>query len=201
MRRIGQFYHYWLHEAPLMTKALTAATLSGLGDRIAQRIEAKTAPATDDQEPNDGLVSPSTARTLRMMVWGGLFTAPIMHTWFHVIERAIPGTGKAVVAKKVIADMVIMAPAMALGFFTVTKSMEGERLSDAFDIAKAKLQPTLTMNYKVWPLANVLVFTLVPFQYRTPFVNCVSLGWSTFLSGMASTKNNKTQEVEAAIVA
>eukprot|EP00644_Phytophthora_capsici_P007222 jgi/Phyca11/112647/e_gw1.22.449.1 len=117
-----------------------------------------------------------------------------MHTWFHLIERAIPGTGKLVVAKKVTADMIIMAPAMALGFFTVTKSMEGERLSDAFDIAKAKLEPTLTMNYKVWPLANVLVFTVVPFQYRTPFVNCVSLGWSTFLSGMAS-KVSKDHEV------
>ncbi|KAG1691443.1 hypothetical protein DVH05_026933 [Phytophthora capsici] len=194
MRRIGQFYHYWLHQAPLLTKALTAATLSGLGDRIAQRIEATTAPARDEQEPHDGLVSSSTARTLRMMIWGGLFTAPIMHTWFHLIERAIPGTGKLVVAKKVTADMIIMAPAMALGFFTVTKSMEGERLSDAFDIAKAKLEPTLTMNYKVWPLANVLVFTVVPFQYRTPFVNCVSLGWSTFLSGMAS-KVSKDHEV------
>ncbi|KAH7476295.1 Protein sym1 [Phytophthora ramorum] len=189
MRRIGQLYHYWLHEAPLLTKALTAATLSCAGDRIAQRIEASNAPATDSEpEANDGLTRSSIARTLRMMVWGGLFTAPIMHTWFHLIERAIPGTGKVAVAKKVAADMVIMAPAMALGFFTVTKSMEGERLSDAFAVAKDKLQPTLSMNYKIWPLANLMVFALVPFQYRTPFVNCVSLGWSTFLSGMASKK-------------
>ncbi|ETM55912.1 hypothetical protein L914_00906 [Phytophthora nicotianae] len=206
MRRIGQLYHYWLHEVPLVTKALTAATLSGVGDRIAQRIEASNAPATDvDQETsragNDELVSQSTARTLRMMVWGGLFTAPIMHTWFHLIERAIPGTGKVAVAKKVAADMVIVAPAMALGFFTVTKSMEGERLSDAFEIAKTKLYPTMTMNYKVWPVANLMVFTLIPFQYRTPFVNCVSLGWSTYLSGMASKKITEDQEVGNAVTA
>ncbi|KAI9993867.1 hypothetical protein PInf_016388 [Phytophthora infestans] len=161
MRRIGEFYHYWLHEAPLLTKALTAATLSGAGDRIAQRIEASSAPVTDvDQGTshvnNDRFVSQSTARTLRMMVWGGLFTAPIMHTWFHLIERAIPGKGKVAVAKKVAADMVIVAPAMALGFFTVTKSMEGERLSDAFEIAKTKLYPTMAMNYKVWPVANLI---------------------------------------------
>ncbi|OWZ19628.1 hypothetical protein PHMEG_0006100 [Phytophthora megakarya] len=196
MRRIGQFYHYWLHEAPLLTKVLTAATLSGVGDRIAQRIEANS--DNVNQEPNvdkEGLISPSTARTLRMMVWGGMFTAPIMHTWFHLIDRAIPGTGKVIVAKKVVADMVIVAPLMALSFFTVTKKLEGERLSDAFEIAKTKFQPTLLMNYKVWPVANLIMFTLVPFHYRTPFVNCVSLGWSTFLSGMANKKISDTQEV------
>jgi protein Mpv17 len=206
MRRLGQLYHYWLHEAPLLTKVLTAATLSGAGDRLAQRIEAGNPSAAGSEQDarrndNDGLVSTSTARTLRMMVWGGLFTAPIMHTWFHLIERAIPGTGKVVVAKKVLADMVIMAPAMALGFFTVTKSMEGERLSDAFDVAKAKLRPTMEMNYKVWPLANLMVFTLVPFQYRTPFVNCVSLGWSTFLSMMNSNKLKSVEEAEDIVVA
>ncbi|RLN55900.1 hypothetical protein BBJ29_005275 [Phytophthora kernoviae] len=118
-----------------------------------------------------------------MVVWGGLFTAPIMHTWFHLIERAIPGTGKLVVAKKVVVDMVIMAPAMALGFFTVTKSLEGTSVNDAFEVAKAKLQPTLSMNYR----------------YRTPFVNCVSLGWSTFLSGMANNKANDDQKGEVLV--
>ncbi|EEY61368.1 uncharacterized protein PITG_01661 [Phytophthora infestans T30-4] len=122
-----------------------------------------------------------------------------MHTWFHLIERAIPGKGKVAVAKKVAADMVIVAPAMALGFFTVTKSMEGERLSDAFEIAKTKLYPTMAMNYKVWPVANLMVFTLIPFQYRTPFVNCVSLGWSTFLSRMASNRIKEDHEMEIAV--
>ncbi|KAG7399202.1 hypothetical protein PHYBOEH_009368 [Phytophthora boehmeriae] len=200
MRRLGQLYHYWLHEAPLLTKALTAATLSGIGDRIAQRIEATNTERNNDSKPDDNsLVSASTARTLRMVVWGGLFTAPIMHTWFHLIERALPGTGKLVVAKKVVADMVIVAPSMALGFFTVTKSLEGASVSDAFDFAKAKLQPTLSMSYRIWPLANVLVFTVVPFQYRTPFVNCVTLGWSTFLSGMANKKVNTAQERESLV--
>ncbi|CAH0483081.1 unnamed protein product [Peronospora belbahrii] len=199
MRRFGQFYHYWLHKAPLTTKVLTAATLSGVGDRIAQRIEAIEASTTTDLawEPIDKeeSVSPSTARTLRMVVWGGLFTAPIMHTWFHIIDKAIPGSGKLVVAKKVVADMVIMAPIMTLGFYIVIKTMEGKQLSDAVELATAKLQPTLAMNYKVWPAANVMVFTLVPFHYRTPFVNFVSLGWSTYLSIMANKTSKKMQNV------
>ncbi|KAJ8558588.1 hypothetical protein ON010_g8862 [Phytophthora cinnamomi] len=190
MRRVGQLYHYWLHEAPLLTKVLTAATLSGLGDRIAQRLEASSSLAVDPErhtnETDSALVSASTARTLRMMAWGGLFTAPIMHTWFHLIEHAIPGTGKLVVAKKVAADMMIIAPGTSLAFFTVTKCMEGEPVHESFQTAKAKLPPTLLADYMLWPAANAVIFGLVPLHYRTPLTHCVSLVWSTFLSGMAS---------------
>ncbi|GMF19084.1 unnamed protein product [Phytophthora lilii] len=193
VRRLGQFYHYWLHEAPLLTKAATAATLFGAGDRIAQRLEAGNAPESEDDfetngrgEDHGGLVSASTARTLRMMMWGGLFAAPIMHTWFHVVDRAIPGTGRVVNAKKVVADMMVIAPGTSLAFYTVTKSMEGEPVSDAFEVAKLKLPPTLLADYMLWPAANMIIFGLVPLHYRTPLTHCVSLVWSTFLSGMAS---------------
>ncbi|KAG1691440.1 hypothetical protein DVH05_026930 [Phytophthora capsici] len=183
VRRVGQFYHYWLHEAPLVTKSLTGATLFGVGDRIAQRIEGENEVQDED---HNGLVSASTARTLRMIMWGGLFAAPIMHTWFHVVDRAIPGTGRLVIAKKVVADMMVVAPGTSLAFFTVTKSMEGEPMSDAFEVAKMKLPPTLLADYMLWPAANIIIFGFVPFHYRTPLTHCVSLVWSTFLSGMAS---------------
>ncbi|KAL4159577.1 hypothetical protein PRNP1_000154 [Phytophthora ramorum] len=187
LRRLGQTYHYWLHEAPLLTKALTAATLFGAGDRIAQRIETRGALVDFSRdEDHDGLVDPNTARTLRMMVWGGLFAAPIMHTWFHVIERVILGTGKLVVAKKVAADMMVIAPGTSLAFFTATKCMEGEPLRESFEVAKVKLPPTLLADYMLWPAANAIIFGLVPLHYRTPLTHCVSLVWSTFLSGMAS---------------
>jgi hypothetical protein len=190
VRRLGHLYHYWLHEAPLVTKALTAATLFGAGDRIAQRIEAGAAPEREDDRNQDdesgGFVSASTARTLRMMVWGGLFAAPIMHTWFHVVDRVIPGTGRLVIAKKVAADMMVIAPGTSLAFFTFTKSLEGEPVGDAFEVAKLKLPPTLLADYMLWPAANFVIFGLVPFHYRTPLTHCVSLVWSTFLSGMAS---------------
>ncbi|KAL3668402.1 hypothetical protein V7S43_006490 [Phytophthora oleae] len=195
MRRIGELYHFWLHEAPLLTKVVTAATLFSTGDRIAQRLESKTKTSvfgelSSEHAPyhSDGheLVSDSTARTLRMMVWGGLFAAPIMHTWFHVIERVLPGAGKLVVAKKVAADMMIIAPGTSLAFFTVTKCMEGEPLHESFEVAKAKLPPTLLADYMLWPAANAVIFGLVPLHYRTPLTHCVSLVWSTFLSEMAS---------------
>ncbi|CEG47803.1 hypothetical protein L915_00913 [Plasmopara halstedii] len=195
MRRVGALYHYWLHKSPLLTKVVTATTLFGTGDQIAQMLENETEESMFDELTSEHvphrmdntpkLVSDSTARTLRMMLWGGCFAAPIMHTWFHVIEHMIPGTGKLVVAKKVVADMIIIAPATSLAFFTITKCMEGEPFNDSFQIAKAKLPPTLLADYMLWPAANAIIFGLVPLHYRTPLTHCVSLVWSTFLSKMA----------------
>ncbi|KAI9993865.1 hypothetical protein PInf_016386 [Phytophthora infestans] len=109
-----------------------------------------------------------------------------MHTWFHVVDRVILGTGKLVIAKKVVADMLVIAPGTSLAFFTVTKSMEGKSVSEAFEVAKLKLPPTLLADYMLWPAANFFIFGLLPLHYRTPLTHCVSLVWSTFLSGVAS---------------
>ncbi|KAI9905180.1 hypothetical protein PsorP6_013798 [Peronosclerospora sorghi] len=37
-------------------------------------------------------------RTLRMIVCGGLLTAPIMHTWIHVIDRMVVADDRMIIA-------------------------------------------------------------------------------------------------------
>lgn len=198
VRRLGLLYDRWLHQAPLLTKALTSAALFGLGDRIAQRVEAHAKsdegspadqhPATDRDATDGALVSASTARTLRMMVWGGCFLAPTLHKWFAFVDRVIPGVGATVVAKKIALDMFFFAPQISLAFFVTTKCMEGRPASEAVDVGLERLPATLQANYSVWPFANIVAFSVVPIHYRILFNNCVGLYWSSFLSRMASSR-------------
>ncbi|KAE8896672.1 hypothetical protein PF005_g23585 [Phytophthora fragariae] len=193
MRSFRLLYDEWLHRQPLLTKMVTSSVLFGLGDRLAQRVEkiGKTDEeleemAKDNVVEEGHLMSESAAKTVRMMVWGGMIMTPMMHTWYNLMERVFVGTGKLVAAKKVVADMVFVAPQMPIWFYTSTGLMAGRTLQDAFDDSIEKQPMTLMANYMLWPAANSITYGVMPLEYRLLFANCVHLGWASFLSYMAS---------------
>ncbi|KAG3110159.1 hypothetical protein PI124_g11314 [Phytophthora idaei] len=171
---------------------VTSSVLCGLGDRIAQRVEkiGKTDEeleemAKDNIVDEGHLISESAAKTVRMMVWGGMIMTPMMHTWYNLMEKVFVGSGKLVAAKKVVADMVFVAPQMPIWFYTSTGLMAGRTLHDAFNDSIEKLSMTLVANYMLWPAANSITYGAMPLEYRLLFANCVHLGWASFLSYMA----------------
>ncbi|KAE9036266.1 hypothetical protein PR003_g7355 [Phytophthora rubi] len=193
MRSFRYVYDEWLHRRPLLTKMATSSVLFGLGDRLSQRVEkiGKTeeelAELEQDNNIEEGhLVSESTAKTVRMMVWGGLFLSPMMHNWYNLMERVFVGTGKRVVVKKVVADMVFLAPQTPIWFFTITGVMAGKPFQQALDDSVEKQPMMLVANYMLWPAANTVTYGVMPLQYRLLFANFVNVGWASVLSYMAT---------------
>ncbi|KAE8896680.1 hypothetical protein PF005_g23587 [Phytophthora fragariae] len=191
MRRLGLLYDGWLRRAPVLTKSVTSAVLFGLGDRIAQRVEKSRAPKDqtshrEETEDDGALLSASTARTMRMMIWGSVLFAPIAHTWVNFVERTVGSHGKVVVVKKMLLDMFVLAPGINTLFFTTKQMMEGKTLSDGLEFAADRLPQTLKANYTIWPIANIVNYGYVPLQYRILFINCVNLVWTTVLSTISS---------------
>lgn len=111
---------------------------------------------------------------------------PVGHAWYNFLERAVRGKGAASIVKKIAADQLIFSPPLSLAFFTYAGCSEGKPLRDTMETALAKLPPTLAVNWTVWPLVHVGTFGFVPLQYRILFINVVNIGWSAFLSRMAS---------------
>ncbi|KAG6598128.1 SYM1 protein [Phytophthora cinnamomi] len=197
MRGFRVAYDRWLRDSPLLTKGVTSAVLFGIGDRVAQRIERSESagdngdPNSDDPDDRHGL-----HRTARMMLWGGVLFAPVGHAWYNFLERAVRGKGAAAVAKKIAADQLVFSPPLSLAFFTYAGCSEGKPLRDTVDTAVAKLPPTLAVNWTVWPLVHVCTFGFVPLQYRILFINVVNVGWSAFLSRMASKDEQVSSRLE-----
>jgi protein Mpv17 len=196
MRRFRGLYDGWLRSSPVLTKSVTSALLFGVADRIAQRVEKlKRRDQNDEHQQDDA----GLERTARMMLWGGAIFAPIAHTWVNFVERKVGSSGAAVVIKKILLDMFVFAPNSNMLFFTTTKLMEGQSVGDAFDFAVQKIPKTMAANYMVWPLANVVTYGVVPLRYRILFINCVSMGWSTFLSMTSSEGRSEEKDREIAL--
>ncbi|KAE8896676.1 hypothetical protein PF005_g30743 [Phytophthora fragariae] len=193
MRGFRVTYDRWLRDSPLLTKGVTSAVLFGIGDRVAQRIE-RSERASDSDIDSDSDDRHGLHRTARMMLWGGVLFAPVGHAWYNWLERVVRGKGAASIAKKVVADQLVFSPPLSLAFFTYAGCSEGKPLRDSVETAAAKLPPTLAVNWSVWPLVHVCTFGFVPLQYRILFINVVNVGWSAFLSRMAS---NDGQESSA----
>ncbi|KAG6973579.1 hypothetical protein JG688_00003449 [Phytophthora aleatoria] len=171
----------------------TSSLFFGLGDRLAQRVEkiGKTDEELAEMDKDtivedNRLLSESAAKTVRMMIWGGLLLSPMVHSWHGLMERVFVGRGKTVVAKKVLADVVFMAPQMPIWYLTSTGHMAGKPLRQAFDESIEKQPVMLMANYMVWPTVNFISFSFVPLHYRLLVGNVVNLGWSSFLSYMAN---------------
>ncbi|KAG3119543.1 hypothetical protein PI124_g3151 [Phytophthora idaei] len=131
------------------------------------------------------LLSESAAKTVHMMIWGGLLLSPMVHSWHNLMERVCVGRGK-IVTKKVLADIVFMAPQMPIWYLTSTGLMAGKPLRQAFDESIEKQPVMLMANYMVWPTVNFISFSFVLLHYRLLVGNVVNLGWSSFLSYMAN---------------
>jgi len=41
-------------------------------------------------------------------------------------------------------------------------------------------------NYKIWPLANLINFSVVPLKFRVLFANVISVFWNMYLSAASN---------------
>lgn len=197
MRTFRVWYDGCLQKSPLLTKCITSGVLFALGDMLAQRLEANGEPRAHEAVAEKPVSEPSWdyKRTARMVIWGGVLFAPVGHGWYNLLERMVRSSGKAAVMQKIALDQLVYTPPLTLAFFTTTKLME-EATMDKFPYATShafdKLVPTLKVNWTVWPVIHLCTFTVVPLQYRILFINCMSIGWSAFLSLMSNKATGPT---------
>ena len=53
--------------------------------------------------------------------------------------------------------------------------------------AREKIWETLIANWKVWPIAQLINFSLIPLNFRVLWVNLVGILWNAIVSYIANT--------------
>ncbi|KAJ5741485.1 hypothetical protein N7533_010894 [Penicillium manginii] len=123
-------------------------------------------------------------RLTRFMAYG-FFMAPIQFQWFGFLSRAFPLTKKnptAPVFKRVAFDQFIFAPFGLACFFTYMTIAEGGGKRALTQKFRDVYLPTLKANFVLWPAVQILNFRVIPIQFQIPFVSCIGIAWTAYLS-------------------
>mmetsp|Transcript_7855 Transcript_7855/g.20780 ORF Transcript_7855/g.20780 Transcript_7855/m.20780 type:complete len:288 (+) Transcript_7855:239-1102(+) len=170
---------------PITTKAITSAVLLLVSDLLAQRLSSDFRGRFD------------WARSLKQSVLGLVLLGPLGHFWFNVLERAPAVVGisaqlsSVATALKIAMDQLLMSPVINSVLFFYTEFLRGfgsdarslsQRTEESSAKVRENLAPSVVAGWKLWPIAHLLTFAVVPLHLRILYVNVVSVGWLTFLS-------------------
>ena len=205
------WYKALLQTRPLPTKAVTSAITMGTGDFLCQTLEAlrnqQLVDAAKGPPPNLQRGCPNNvdfcpedveSANLEVLRWNGVRTAtvagvgliwsgPMGHTWYNVLERVTVPRHKVLnLLCRLTLDALLWSPFTIAGYFSVRGLLEGKRPEAIWQNLQQKWLTVLTSSWCFWPWANMVNFSLVPLQFRLLFSNGMSLGWNTYLSKLSS---------------
>lgn len=151
-----------------------------VGDVTMQRIEAKQGMKAFEWD---------AARTCRMCLYGGVWMAPFLHSWYKLLELHTKGR----LLLTLVLDQTIAAPMNLFAFFTIVTLAETGDMAQLALRLRERYLPTLLSLWCVWPAVQFVNFKFVPLPKRVLVVNGVGTLWSIYLSYVG----NKKQHVRA----
>jgi hypothetical protein len=109
IQRLIRLYNDYLRRKPVLTKSVTSAVLSGLGNLAAQRIN------------GSGIRWRSVAA---FSVLGFAFSGPLLHYFYQHLNRTFPPKSQHAVIKKILVDELVFSPPFLLLFFYIIALLE-----------------------------------------------------------------------------
>eukprot|EP00198_Chlamydomonas_reinhardtii_P005718 XP_001695054.1 predicted protein [Chlamydomonas reinhardtii] len=190
LSRAWNAYERSLRRHPVLTQAASSALLWGLGDAMAQRIEARCS----------GVAQPDGRRTALTAAFGGGIIGPSGHAWYQALDSLVlrcglVGSSRRAMLLKVVLDNLVYSPAYVLAFFAFG-CLAIDRLSPAEfkEQLRSQFVPTMLAEALVWPPYMALVFSRVPVPHQLLAVNVATLFDVCFLSWVRCTHDHATAD-------
>ena len=119
------------------------------------------------------------------MCYGLVANGPVLHyTYTRLIPQFCAGNDVTALAKKLLFTQTVFSIVSITSFYIFVSSLEGKDLQGTKSELEQKLLPTFYTNLKIWPLLQLINFTLVPLKLQVLYVNFMQVWWNAYLSFM-----------------
>lgn len=127
-----------------------------------------------------------------------LLRGPVVHYWYQFMDwmlrrlnskRAAQSQSTATSAlTKVALDQLTFGPLFNLAYFYIIGVLQGKSLTAINAKVAREYIPLMIANYKVWPLVNLINFSVIPPKLQVLFGNLVSIAWTVLVIQMTSSR-------------
>ncbi|KAL8530121.1 hypothetical protein ACS0TY_007271 [Phlomoides rotata] len=162
------WYLSLLAKYPVMTKAVTSAFLTLVGDLICQLVV--------DQAPSLDMKRASIFTLLGLVLVG-----PALHFWYLFLSKLVTTPGASGALFRLLLDQFLFAPAFIGVFLSTLVTLEGKP-SDVIPKLQQEWFSSVVANWQLWIPFQFLNFRFVPQQFQVLAANFVSLIWNVIFS-------------------
>lgn len=177
--RVLQQYLILLKQYPIITKSVTSGILSASGNLLSQALEYSKKSKENSPKRKINVLGP-----VHFGIYGLIITGPVSHYFYNLLEVLLPTTVSYCLAKRLLLERLIFAPAFLLLFYAVMNALEGKTLADLQNKLKASYWSSMKMNWKVWTPFQFININYIPVQFRVLFANLVALFWYAYLASV-----------------
>jgi hypothetical protein len=176
MKELFMSYKWYLSNYPVRTKAVTAATISCLGEVLGAYVKSRVHKRKFRVEGS---------RLLLFAGFGSIITGPLLHFWYILLEGIMHKmnlTGRGKVIAKVLFDRILWSPPFTVLTLCYLQYFQTFSVHETAVQLRRNYFAVLVMSQKTWFPAQLVNFELVPQEFQVLFVNLVAVFWNTYLS-------------------
>ncbi|XP_039064130.1 protein sym-1-like [Hibiscus syriacus] len=157
-----------LAKYPVLTKAVTSALLTFVGDLICQLAI-------------DHVPSLDVKRTFIFTLLGLVLVGPALHFWYLNLSKLVKLPGASGAFLRLLLDQFIFAPIFIGVFLSTLTTLEG-RPSQVVPKLQQEWFSAVVANWQLWIPFQFLNFRFVPQQFQVLAANFIAVIWNVILS-------------------
>ncbi|XP_078181057.1 protein sym-1-like [Carex rostrata] len=165
---IFSWYLSALDKYPIITKAITSAILTLIGDLICQFVI-------------DKVTKLDLKRTFVFTFLGLALVGPTLHVWYLFLSKLVTMQGASGAVVRLCLDQFLFSPVFIGVFMGLLVTLEGKP-SLVMPKLKQEWFPSVIANWQLWVPFQFLNFYFVPQKFQVLAANFVALAWNVILS-------------------